>query len=70
MKFLLYFVSICTILLILVSSPKTSSINNFINQDKLMELTNNNQIFLQKIIMISVLLFFILTTYSIIYSNS
>jgi len=67
MKFLLYLISISTILLILISSPKSTSINNFINQDQIVELTSNNQIFLQKLIIVNVLMFFILTSYSIIY---
>ena len=69
MKFLLYFFSISTVLLILISNPKSSNLNNFMNQDNLIELTNNNQIVLQKIIMTCVLIFFVLTIYSIIYAS-
>lgn len=67
MKFLWYLISIATIFLILVSNPKTNSVGNFINQDKIIKLNNNSQMLLQKIIMVMTLLFFILTIYCIIY---
>jgi protein translocase SecG subunit len=67
MKLLWYFISLCTIFLILVSSPKTNGVGSFINQDKIIKLNNSNQILLQKVIMIVILLFFTLTIYCILY---
>ena len=67
MKFLWYFICLSTIFLILVSNPKTNAVGNFISQDKMIKLNNNSQILLQRIIMIMIILFFILTIYCIIY---
>ena len=67
MKLLWYFISVCTISLILLSSPKANGVGNFINQDKIIKLNNRSQILLQKFIIIVILLFFILTIYCIIY---
>ena len=66
MKFLWYCLNILVIVLILATNPKTSSINNLINQEKTIKLNSNNQVFLQRIIMLLVLLFFIITIFFIV----
>lgn len=67
MKFLWYCLSLLIIILILATNPKTSSINNLINQEKTIKLNSNNQVFLQRIIMFLVLLFLITTIFFIVY---
>lgn len=63
-KLLLYLLSILIIFLILFNSPSSNNLNNFINQNKLLNFSSN-QIFIQKIIFTMVILFIIL---NIIYS--
>lgn len=67
MKFSWYCLSILIIVLILATNPKTSSINNLINQEKTIKLNSNNQVSLQRIIMLLVLLFFIITIFLIVH---
>lgn len=67
MKFLWYSLSLLIIVLILATNPKTSSINNLINQEKTIKLNSNNQLFLQRAIMLLVLLFFIVTILFIVH---
>ena len=67
MKLLWYCLSIFIIVLILATNPKTSSINNLINQEKTIKLNSNNQVFLQRAIMLLVLLFFIITIFFIVH---
>ena len=66
MKFLWYVTSILTIFLILINNPKNSGNNNFGNQNNLINLTGNSQSFLQKIIMVNVFIFLLITIFSII----
>nr|QCI09142.1 Preprotein-translocase subunit g [Inkyuleea mariana] len=61
MKLIWYVISLATILLILINSPKASSIVNLGNQGKILNFTRNTQKRLQIITIINVLLFFLLT---------
>ncbi len=66
MKFLWYITSILTIFLILINNPKMSGTSNLGNQNNLINLTSNNQSFLQKSIIVNILIFLLLTIFSII----
>nr|QCI04494.1 Preprotein-translocase subunit g [Antithamnion hubbsii] len=66
MKFLWYITSILTIFLILINNPKTNGLSNLGSQNNLINLTSNNQVILRKIIIINILIFLLLTIFSIL----
>lgn len=67
MKFLWYFISFCTVLLILINNPKVSSIGNIGNQGQAFSFTRSNKKTLEVITIINILIFFILTINFVLY---
>nr|YP_009295762.1 hypothetical protein Schim_016 [Schimmelmannia schousboei]AOM64697.1 hypothetical protein Schim_016 [Schimmelmannia schousboei] len=67
MKVIWYTVNVTTILLILINSPKATGLGNFVNQGKVMNFTRSTQKRLQIITIISIVLFFFFTIFSILY---
>nr|YP_009391261.1 preprotein-translocase subunit g [Dipterocladia arabiensis]ARW59405.1 preprotein-translocase subunit g [Dipterocladia arabiensis] len=65
-KLIWYFISLLTILLILFNSPSSNSMNNFMSQNKFLNV-RSNQMLIQKFIVVSILLFIIFTILCSIY---
>nr|YP_009391876.1 preprotein-translocase subunit g [Acrosorium ciliolatum]ARW60020.1 preprotein-translocase subunit g [Acrosorium ciliolatum] len=65
-KFFFYIVSLLIIILILTNSPNSNNMSSFINQNKFLNFSTN-QVLIQKIITISITIFFILTIIFVTY---
>lgn len=65
-KFWWYIFSVLTIILILISSPNSGSLNSFISQSKILNFSSN-QTLTQKLISFNVFMFFILTILYLVY---
>lgn len=68
MKIFWYMISLLTILLILLNTPKSSTLGGFSNTQSMFNLTRGSQQKLQILTSFSVLIFFSLTIFFALYS--
>ena len=69
MKFIWYIISLFIILCILINNPKSTGIGGIGNQGQLLNSTRSTEKFLQFLITVFIICFFILTIFTSIYEN-